>query len=395
VFRDRFIAVVVAVLVFGATQGAASAAPADSPALTVFAGAATAGSSGDGGPASGALLDHPGGVAVGPDGTVYISDTGNHRVRAVSADGTISTVAGSGRLGTPGAEVPDGATGTEVDLALPQSLAVGPDRTVYIADAGLFRVFALSPAGRLSVLAGRGAKGFAGDGGPATNAAIGSPSGLAAAPDRTVYIADAANQRVRAVSPAGVIATVAGNGGTQVTAAGGAATKIPVPAATSLADDGHGTLWIADGLLVHRVSGGQLATVTVPAAGTWGTSEAATWPPADSAMNNVAAVAAGGDGVYALDGQACALLRLGAGQVLKTVTKLDNCLTGPIAVAASGAPYLVDNTNNRVYTIRQAGSGAGASDKGTSTPWWPFAAAGVVVVLFGGWLILRRGRRTR
>jgi sugar lactone lactonase YvrE len=180
--------------------------------LEVVAGTGTAGSPGDGGPSSAAHLDHPTGVAVAPDRTVYISDAGNRTVRAVSPAGTITTVAGTGRAGAGAGTVPEGAIATRVDLGLPASLAVGPDRTVYIADAGLFLVLALSPDGRLSVLAGNGRRGDTGDGGPATKAALGSPRGLAAAPDGTVYIADPDNQRVRAVSRGGTIAMVADPG---------------------------------------------------------------------------------------------------------------------------------------------------------------------------------------
>src|SRR5690606_5024082 len=120
-------------------------ARAEGEPAEVVAGNGTAGSSGDGGPAVQASLGTPAGVAVGPDGTLYISDQGSHTVRAVSPDGVISTIAGTGRAAPDsGAEIVEGAAATEVDLRLPDALAVGADGTVYIADAGLLRVFALS-----------------------------------------------------------------------------------------------------------------------------------------------------------------------------------------------------------------------------------------------------------
>jgi sugar lactone lactonase YvrE len=389
---------VIIVLVAGATAGLATTARAEDGELSVVAGTGTADSAGDGGPASSASLHTPAGVAVASDGILYISDPGSRTVRAVSVGGIISTVAGSGRPGRSDAELPDGIAGTGFDLVLPQSLAVGADGTLYIADAGMFRVFALSTDRRLSTVAGTGVQGFSGDGGPATRAALGQLGGLAIAPDGTIYIGDAGNRRVRAVSPDGVITTVAGNGGEQLTAAGGVATAIPVPYANSLALDDRGDLWIADGLVLHRLRAGTLSTATMPdgsADGTWGLSEAPTWPPPEGPVNNVAAVTAHGTDVYVIDQSERQIVRFGAGDVRTIVAapgrQVDGPFIGPIA-AAPGIVYLADSTGHRVYAVDAGpgGPGPGETEDPGAVPWWPFAAGGGAIALIIVWLIVRR-----
>ncbi|MEO3744448.1 hypothetical protein [Plantactinospora sp. B5E13] len=386
-------------VVLGAALLPSTPVRADADDLTVFAGTGGAGASGDGGPAANATLNHPTGVAVAADGTVYLSDGGNHTVRAVSPAGTITTVAGTGRAGVPGRPVPDGVRGTGFDLVLPTSLAVGPDNVLYIADSGLFRVLALTPDGRLSVVAGDGRRGGTGDRGPATEATLGQLGGLAVGPDRTVYLGETDNGRVRAVTPDGVITTVAGNGGTQVTAAGGPATAVPVPAPASLAVDGDGAVWIGSGLLVHRLSGGRVATVVRTGGdggGGWGLAEDQTWPPARTPVNNVSAVAAGPDGIYLLDQQDRTVRRLGAGDAVTEVATLPSTggpAAGPVAVGASGTAYLVDSAGNRVYAFLPSAAPAPETDRG-GLPWWPFVAGAAVLVLLGGW-VTRRLRRNR
>nr|PZM89648.1 MAG: hypothetical protein DIU77_18850 [Thermocrispum agreste] len=268
-------AVLVAVMVVVAPQCLATVAYANDNDLVVFAGTGTEGFSGDGGPASQASLHEPTGVAVGGGGTVYISDSGNFRVRAVSPNGTISTVAGTGQLSRKWSgpdPVPEGASGTEVEM-IPGALAVGPDEALYIADNSRAQVLALSRDGWLSVVAGSGAVGFSGDGGPATEAKFRALTGLAVAPDGTLYIGDKENLRLRAVSPDGVITTVAGNGRLSLTvpAAGGPATSIPV-VPIDVAVDGDGAVWIVGGLL-RRLASGRVSTITRPAGSapnTWG-----------------------------------------------------------------------------------------------------------------------------
>ncbi|MGA8115190.1 MAG: hypothetical protein WCA46_16120 [Actinocatenispora sp.] len=398
----RLAAMALVLFTVGAAQSVATATYGGGADLTVFAGTGTAGSAGDGGPASKASLGGPGGVAVAHDGTVYICDTANHTVRKVTPAGVISTVAGTGRAGNPGRSLPADAKGPAVDLSLPQSLAVGGDGTVYIADVGMYRVFSLTTDGTLSVLAGNGDRGSSGDGGPATDATLTKPVGLAVAPDGTVYIGDTDARLVRAVSSSGVIRTVAGNGDEQLSAAGGDPTAVPVPYPSSLATDRHGALWIADGLAVQRLSGGTLTTVALPGRPatpgkptSWRLSSDPSWPPADPPLTNITAVATDRDGVYAVDGSRDMMLRLGPTHSLESVAGFashDPNVT-QLAAGQSGSLYLADPVHNQVYRVRPAVA-HGATDQESGTPWWPFAIAAVVALaLLAGLVVVLRRRR--
>ncbi len=364
----------------------------------LVAGVGTAGNSGDGGPAGAAELNNPSGVAVTPDGTVYISDTGNHTVRAVSGDGMITTVAGSGRAGAPDDRVPAGARSTEVDLNSPTSLALGPDGTLYLADAALFRIFALTPDGVISVVAGTGRPGSAGDGGPATAATIGQPGGLAVAGDGTLYLGDLTNRRVRSIAPSGTISTVAGNGGSQLTAAGGRATELPVPAVNSIAVGPDGDVWLADGLVLHRLRDGEIATVTRTGDDEpWALSTSESWPPVEPPVNNVRAIAASAQGVHLYDQSEQTLLRLAPDGVVHSVATLDAQTVGVVvpqlAVSGSGTVYLLATSQHRVYAVSDGGGSPRDDEAGEGSRWWLWAAgAGVMVLLAAGWAVARRRR---
>ncbi|HEU0317016.1 MAG TPA: hypothetical protein VFR49_06785 [Solirubrobacteraceae bacterium] len=163
----------------------------------VAAGTGTAGSGGDGGPAEAALLDHPTGVAVDPSGDVLVADAGNRAVRQIAPDGTISTVL---TLAGPAA-VP------------PVALAVGTaaDGSVLVGDGpGVVR--ASSGGGPPVAVAGTGVSGFNGDSGSATTIALGAVGGVAPAADGSILITDSADDRIRSVSAAGQLTTVAGSG---------------------------------------------------------------------------------------------------------------------------------------------------------------------------------------
>lgn len=178
--------------------------------ITTVAGTGVAGFSGDGGPATEAMLRGPFNVVEGPDGSIYVSDLHNYRVRRVHPDGMITTVAGTGTAGFSG----DGGPATQAQLSGPHSVAVTPDGTLYIADLANHRVRRVGPDGIITTIAGTGVAGFSGDGGPATQARLWHPENVAVGPDGAVYIADSSNARIRRVGADGIITTVAG-GGTQ------------------------------------------------------------------------------------------------------------------------------------------------------------------------------------
>jgi YD repeat-containing protein len=153
---------------------------------------------GEGGPFDKASLSDLGGVAVGPDGAVYVAENAFYQcVVRLGADGLLTRVAGG--------------PGRKPDLGTACGVAVGPDGALYVADGDYNRVWRVGPDGA-AVVAGTGNAGKAGDGGPAALAELDGPNGLAVGPDGAVYIADANNRRVRRVGPDGVISTVAGTG---------------------------------------------------------------------------------------------------------------------------------------------------------------------------------------
>ena len=244
--------------------------------ISTFAGSSTgvSGYSGDGGPATSAKLYVPFGVALGADGSVYIADQGNNAVRKVTPDGIIHTLAGGGTLHGASA---DGGPATSAYMCQPTAVAVGGDGSVYIAEMCSSTIRRVTTDGNISTIAGYvgtgyvGA-GYGGDGGPATSAYLDYPYGVAVGPDGSVYIADTGNLRVRKVTPGGTISTVAGNGVEGSNGDGGPATSARLNAPYAVSVGADGALYIADtsNLLIRRVDGGGIIN-TVAGIGIKGT----------------------------------------------------------------------------------------------------------------------------
>ena len=210
--------------------------------ITTVAGTGMPGFSGDDGAATTAQLNNPVGVAAAADGSFLIADRDNHRVRRVSPAGTITTVAGSG---SPGFSGDDGAA-TAAQLDQPAGVAAAADGGFLIADTNNHRVRRVSPGGTITTVAGVGTSAFTRDGGPAVAAAISSPTGVAAAPDGGFLIADQGNHRVRRVSPAGTITTVAGVGTNAFSGDAGPAIAAELNAPWAVAAPKGGGFLIAD-----------------------------------------------------------------------------------------------------------------------------------------------------
>jgi hypothetical protein len=227
--------------------------------ITTVAGNGTRGYSGDGGPATAAPLDNPVGVAATADGGFLIADQGNQRVRRVSPAGTITTVAGNGTEGFSG----DGGPATAAQLSDPVDVAATADGGFLIADYVNERIRRVSPAGTITTAAGTGNVGFSGDGGPATAARLNGPAGVAATPDGGFLIADEWNHRIRRVSPAGTITTVAGSGTRGFAGDGGPATAAQLDNPVGVAATADGGFLIVDGTnRIRRVSpAGTITTV--------------------------------------------------------------------------------------------------------------------------------------
>ena len=167
--------------------------------------------SGDGGLAIEANLNYPISVAVGNDGSLFISDHLNHRIRKVSIDGLIITVAGSGHLGV-GGYTGDGGPATNATLNYPGGIAVGDDGSIYIADTGNHCVRKVSPSGVITTIAGNGVNEFFGDGGLGVDAGLNTPTDVAIGPDGGIYIVENQSSRIRKLTVDGRIYTISGTG---------------------------------------------------------------------------------------------------------------------------------------------------------------------------------------
>ena len=179
--------------------------------ITTVTGTGEPGFDGDGGPAAQARLNMPHSIAFDAQGDLLICDIGNHRVRRIEhLTGTIDTYAGTGER-TP---TPDGAPLVGTALNGPRTIVVGSDGSLYLALREGNAIYRLDPAkGRIEHLAGTGAQGHAGDGGPARQATLAGPKGLAYGSDGRLYIADTENHAIRAVDlETGIISTVLGTG---------------------------------------------------------------------------------------------------------------------------------------------------------------------------------------
>ena len=230
--------------------------------ITTVAGNGTYGFSGDGGPATAAMLNVPAGIAVDSSGSLFIADTNNYRIRKVSANGTISTVAGGGSL------YPNGIAATSAALQTPSNLAVDNSGNVFVTGFDA-RVYKVSANGMISIIAGVAGpySGFSGDGGPATSAELySSPGALAVDALGNVFVADSGNNRVRKISVNGIITTVAGGGGAYP-GDGGAATAAALSDPDGVAFDASGNLLIADQLnfRIRKVSLSSAATPSITA----------------------------------------------------------------------------------------------------------------------------------
>ena len=191
-------------------------------------------------PATQAVLAFPGDVDVDLDGNLYIVETGANRIRKVDANGTITTVAGNGLSGFSG----DGGFATAAKLNLPRAISMHPDGGFVIADAGNNRVRRVGPDGVITTIAGTGAAAFSGDGGQATSAAFDDPFRVLVDPTGAVLVADSGNDRVRRISPAGIVTTIAGNG-TNTFVNNTVATATGVGDPKGLALDEAGDLFVA------------------------------------------------------------------------------------------------------------------------------------------------------
>ncbi|MBV9083121.1 MAG: choice-of-anchor D domain-containing protein, partial [Acidobacteriaceae bacterium] len=201
---------------------------------------------GDGGPASSASLDGPSDVAVDAAGNLYIADMHHHRVRKVDSSGTITTIAGGGTPGPGSDGIGNGGPAVNAVLGYPSGLALDAAGNLYIADSSLQLVRVIK-SGIISVVAGNGSAAYSGDGGTATNASLYGPAGIRVDAAGDLFIADTGNSVVREVNAAGIITTIAGNAAQfGYFGDGGSAARSVLNAPTGVAVNASGNVYIAD-----------------------------------------------------------------------------------------------------------------------------------------------------
>jgi sugar lactone lactonase YvrE len=281
-------------------------------AVTTIAGNGTCGFSGDGGPATAAQMCEPYGVAADDAGNLFIADGGNSRIRRVTADGVINTIAGNGQRGFSG----DGGPATAAQITPFSGLAVDRAGAVYFADNHRLRRF--TPGGVITTIAGAGAANFLGDGGPAANAALSRPEGVAVDASGAIYLADTGNRRVRQIA-AGIINTMAGNGAFGVAGDGGPATAATLNLPYGLAFDRRGNLYFSESGS-HRVRRMDTSGVVTTIAGRGPGFSGDGGPASEALLNSPADLAFDAAGsLYVADMNNGRVRRIGADGMIRTV----------------------------------------------------------------------------
>ncbi len=315
--------------------------------ITTVAGNGLSGYSGDGGPATQAELYNPFGIAVDTSGNLYVADSLNHRIRKLDRNGTISTFAGNGSSGYGG----DGGRATEAELSYPWGVIVDPSGTLYISDSSNNRIRKIDPSGMIVTVAGNGASGYSGDGGLAIQARLDEPLGIAVDASGNLYIADSGNGCIRRVDPNGIITTVAGGGPSDLD--GGPAIQAELWKPSGVAVDGSGNLYIADtgNDRIRKVDPSGII-MTIAGNGLYGY-KGDEGPANQARLSHPASLIANGSGIYIADSQNNRIRKVDLDGIITTVAgnsgplATEVHLDSPEGVAAdaSGNLYISDSDN--------------------------------------------------
>jgi len=377
--------------------------------IQTFAGTGTAGFAGDGGPATAAQLNQPYGLAIDRAGNLYIADLGNARVRKVSIDGAIQTVAGGGAF--PATNQGQGGPATSAQLIEPRNVTLDPSGSLYISDFGAHQVYSVAVNGTLTLMAGTGVAGFSGDGTSALLGQLNAPAGLAVDSVGGLYVADSGNNRVRKVYNGVIISVFTTPGptglaldpsGTLYVAAssyfGTVYQQIPgISSAIDLAVDQVGDVYVTSGPHLMEIPAGGIATTIAGSGasqnfgGDNGPATAAqlnspssvamdssgNWYIADTANNRIRMVTPAGlistiagtaqlnaprglaihifGNLYVADSGNHAVRKITPGGL---ITQVAAQLNNPVSVAADdqGSLYIADSGNNQIVKVTAAGS---------------------------------------
>ena len=300
-----------------------------------------------------ASFSAPAGVAVDGNGNVYVADSSNHRIRKITANGTVSTLAGSGSSGYA-----DG-NGTSARFSSPWGVAVDGSGNVYVADSSNHRIRKISPSGIVTTLAGSGVAGFAN--GYRTSASFNNPFGIAVDGSGNVYVADIGNHRIRKIDGNGNVTTLAGSGTEGAVDGLGTSASFAYP--RGLALDGAGNLYVGDWGTekIRRIDASGNVT-TLAGSGGFGFADGQGTSAIFARPNGVAVDGSGN--VYVADHNNHRIRKIDAGGTVSTLAGSGNwafadgqgtsaSFGGPIGVAVdgSGNVYVGDYYNNRIRKI--------------------------------------------
>jgi sugar lactone lactonase YvrE len=317
--------------------------------ISTFAGNGTTGDLGDGGQATSASVEGPAGIAFDSSGNLYIVELSGERVRKVTPAGIITTVAGNGTKGFAG----DGGAATSAELNLPLSVAVDAEDNLYIADQMNSRIRKVTASGTISTFAGNGTFGYSGDGGAAASSILYQPVSVAVDNLGNLYIADQGNNRIRRVTKAGTIGTVAGNGTAGDTGDGSAATSAEIDAPQGVGVDQGGNVEIAEAFRIRKV-------ISAPAVTATALSSSTSSAPAGAAVTFTANVTSAGTTsiptgsmAFSVDGTAAATVALTASGTATYSTSKLGVGTHTVAASYAGNANFAASTASLTETISQ------------------------------------------